>query len=278
MNVEQQSQDVALRQLQTLLEAQTRLRRAAEEREQETRRELERLAEGICPQKVDELRRLSPTGLDGLPPRHVADLALAAATPLLRAGIPADVQRCLEAEARAADVERRLRAAQEQAAQAAAESGLLREQLHALQDASDPLACQSQARRAHVRAAADLLTAAGYAIRLPPDPLPVPGDGALLPDLTLLLDGRTLAVEVEDGRRPLAEREARWAACYAVNGGHLCFVSPNRRALEALRSEVHYWAETRPLVLWMTDVERGGAQKGELVWLVRRQTQQSSTI
>jgi len=121
-----------------------------------------------------------------------------------------------------------------------------------------------------VRAAASLLAAAGYDVDPLPEPLPIPGGGAFLPDLMARLGGRALPVEVEDLNRPLPEREDRWGACYTLGDGHLCFVAPDPQVLDRLRSEVFFWAGPRPLVLWMTDLERGHGRRGESVWLVRR--------
>lgn len=273
------AQDVALRQLETLLAAQARLRKAAEEQARQTRRELERLAEAVCPEEVDRLRCRSPEGIASLPPSRIADMVLAAVGPRLQATVPGEsdlAQRCAEAEARVANLEARLRAAEEQAAQARGEADLLRQRLHALEEIvvcldADPLQTRHGPGRCDlVRAAADLLTAAGYAVDSLPDPLPIPGGRAFLPDLTLRLEGKPLPVEVEDLDRPCLEREARWEACYTLGGGHLCFVAPDSQTLDRLRSEVFYWAGTRSLALWMTDLEQGRGQRGEAVWAVRR--------
>jgi len=272
-------QEVALRQLRTLLEAQTRLRRAAEERAREIRRELERLAEAICPEEVDRFRCRSPEGLASLSPRRIADMVLAAVGPYLRAAAPAGedlARRCAEAEARVADLEDRLRTAEARAARAEAEAALLRRQLEEAEatlsnlEADPLLARHGPERGGLVRGAADLLAGAGYAVEVLPGPSPLPDGGAFLPDLTLRLEGRLLPVEVEDLSRPMGEREERWEACYALGDGHLCFVAPDPRALDALRSEVFYWAGPRPLRLWMTDLERGRGRQGEEVWLVQR--------
>lgn len=65
-----------LRQLQTLLDAQSRLRAAAESALQETRKEMERLAEALCPAVVDEVRKQSPLGLSELSAHALADVIL----------------------------------------------------------------------------------------------------------------------------------------------------------------------------------------------------------
>jgi hypothetical protein len=69
---------VGARQLRTLLDAQTRLRRAAEEQARGARRQLERVAEGLCPEVVDELRKQDPDGLSAIPLERVAGLVLGA--------------------------------------------------------------------------------------------------------------------------------------------------------------------------------------------------------
>lgn len=64
------------RQLRTLLEAQTSLRRAAEERARTARRQLERVAEALCPEEVDRLRQNSPGGVAGLSEERLAGLVI----------------------------------------------------------------------------------------------------------------------------------------------------------------------------------------------------------
>jgi len=273
------TQEIALRQLQTLLEAQTRLRQVAEEQSKEVRRELERLAEAVCPEEVDRLRRSSPEGLTSLPPLSIAELVLAAIRSRLQPPVAAenDLRRsCSEAKTRLVDLKRRLRAAEERARRAEAEVALLKQRLRVAEETaaiseSNPLQARHGPGRAGlIEAATDLLAAAGYTVDPLPDPLLLPGGGAFLPDLTLRLEGRLLPVEVEDLSRQAQEREVRWEAGYTLSGGHLCFVAPTVRALDELRSEVLYWAETRPLLLWMTDLERGCGHTGEQVWLVQR--------
>lgn len=70
-------EQVALRQLEALLEAQTRVRRAAEGRLRECRRQLERVAEALCAEAVDALRRQGPQGLAALDEAQVGDLVIA---------------------------------------------------------------------------------------------------------------------------------------------------------------------------------------------------------
>jgi hypothetical protein len=65
-----------LRQLQSLLQAQSNLRKAAEKRAREAMAALERVAEGLAPAEIDRLRRESTAGISPLAPRQLADLVL----------------------------------------------------------------------------------------------------------------------------------------------------------------------------------------------------------
>ncbi len=76
MDVERQAYETTIRQLRALVEAQTQLRRAAEGMAREARRELERVAEALCPEEVDRLRQSSPEGLRALPPRQIAEMVI----------------------------------------------------------------------------------------------------------------------------------------------------------------------------------------------------------
>ncbi len=269
MDPEQQAQELSLRQLQALLEAQARLRKAAEDRAREVQQELEHLAEAVCPEEVDRLRSQSPDGLAALTPRQVAQMVLKALAPRLRAGRQEQepATRTAELKARLRQLEARLKSAEARAARAEAEAERLRQRLQMTEALLSP---HPLVPRPPVRAAADLLAAAGYEVVFPSGPLSASGNTAFRPDLILRLEGKELPVEVEDLSRPPAEREARWEACHAIGEGHLLFVAPDARTLDRLRSEVFFWSGDRPLKLWMTDLERGRGQKGEAVWLVRR--------
>jgi len=275
-----QAHDISLRQLRTLLDAQTQLRRVAEEQAREARRQLEHLAEVVCPEEVDRIRRASPQGLSGLPHRRITDLVLAAVKPHLCG--PAVVKRVpaqwqAEMEDQLAGLRRQLQEAEDRAAQAEAEVALLGQRLQVAGGDSTPSTGDSLCsrhgpqREALVRNAATLLQSAGYAVDPLPSPRPLPDGGAFLPDLTMDLEDKTLPVEVEDLARPLAERETRWEACHVITGGHLCFVVPGAKILDRLRSEVFYWAGVRPLRLWMTDLERAASQGRHTLWLVKRE-------
>lgn len=252
------TREIALRQLRALLEAQTRLRKAAEEQARESRHELERLAETVCPEEVDRLRRRSPEGLSALTPHQVAQMVLTALAPRLGTALSEQpIVGQAEAEARLRQLEIRLQNAEERAARAEAEVDLLRRGLHEVETLAG--------------AAAALLEAAGYKVERLPDPLLTPSGETFQPDLAIWLEGRRLPVGAEDLHRSLSEREARWEACHAIGEGHLLFVAPDPRMLDVLRSEVFFWVGSRPLRLWMTDLERGWGLQGEAVWLVRRE-------
>lgn len=68
-----QGYEASLRQLRTLLDAQARLRDVAEQQAMDTRRELERLTEALCPALVDDLRRGDPQGLSGMGARTLVN-------------------------------------------------------------------------------------------------------------------------------------------------------------------------------------------------------------
>jgi hypothetical protein len=69
-------EEATIRQLQSLLQAQHNLRRAAEKRAREAMSALERVAEGLAPAELDRLRRESTSGLSSLTPSQIADLVL----------------------------------------------------------------------------------------------------------------------------------------------------------------------------------------------------------
>jgi len=277
MDTDRQIHDISLRQLEALLDAQTRLRKVAEGVALEARRQMERLAVVLCPHEVDEVRRRSPEGLEALSLSQIADMVLTAVQPAHRLAPPDDLRRrCVEAEERAESLAQRLRAAEGRAAEAAAEAALLRQRLHqaeqALAASGDPLlARHGPTRGAQVRAAATLLAAAGYAVDSLPDPLTTADGEAFLPDLVVQGPEGPLPVEVEDLSRPPQERAGRWAAICRASANHLCLVAPNPRQREAVCSEVLFWAGTRPLTLWVTDLQQGQGRSGETVWLVRRE-------
>jgi len=72
----QEAYEASVRQMRTLLDAQARLREVAEQTAAQTRAELERLAEALCPQWVDELRKGHPLGLSQVKPIDLADVVI----------------------------------------------------------------------------------------------------------------------------------------------------------------------------------------------------------
>ncbi|HHS98177.1 MAG TPA: hypothetical protein ENK08_09860 [Chloroflexi bacterium] len=262
MHADRQMHEASLRQLRSLLEAQTRLRKAAEAMAEEARRELERVAEALCPEEVDRLRLSSASGLAVLSPRQIADLVIRQAARRR----PSGAERGLEA--RVADLEDRLRAALARATQAEAEVAALR--ARSAPDGPSPPSSDEH-RRALVQRAANLLTRAGYDVERTPAPVPLPDGTAFQPDLMLREGDRRVPVEVEDLTRPPEEREARWEACYRIAQGDLRFVAPDPRTLDRVRSEVFFWLGPRPFFLRMTHLSCGRGLRGEAVWLVRRE-------
>lgn len=77
-------QEASMKQLKSLLEAQGRLRRVAEERAREAVAALEYVAEGLAPGEVSRFREQSPAGISVLEPRQIGDLALRAARRRIR--------------------------------------------------------------------------------------------------------------------------------------------------------------------------------------------------
>ncbi len=296
MDAERQVCEATIRQLRSLLEAQERLRRAAEAMAREARQELERVAEALCPEEVDRLRVRSPQGLGSLSPRQIADMVVRRAA--LRPAVPA----LGRMEARIADLEARLRAALDRATRAEAEVAALREKIPLGGGHTPPLreipqargegregfaepssppsprgeaprdseGCVDERRQALVQQAADLLVAAGYLVDRVPAPISLPDGTAFQPDLVIHERNRLLPVEVEDLARSLEEREARWEACYRLTGGDLRFVAPDPETLDRVRSEVFFWLGLRPFSLRMTDLSYGKGRRGEAVWRIRR--------
>ena len=68
--------EVTERQLRSLLEAQTALRKRAEEVARQARAALERVAEALCPEAVDRARQVNPSGLASLTPDDLAALII----------------------------------------------------------------------------------------------------------------------------------------------------------------------------------------------------------
>lgn len=276
METERQVYETTIRQLQHLLQAQTSLRKAAEQQALLARAELERLAEALCPEEVDRFRQERPEGLSLLSPAQVADLVLRSARARgLRTASneqKPSLQQWEQTRDRLNRLQAELEAALDRAARAEAEAASLRAQLAARKHATSPPPppMPDPARRDLLRAAADLLEAAGYAVERFPSPLFLPDGRAFVPDLLITIQERNLPVEVEDFSRPPDEQADRWEAMYRLGDGHLCFVAPDARTLDRIRSEVFFWIEARPLTLWIADLEQSRGKRGHKVWRVRR--------
>jgi hypothetical protein len=76
LNALKQGYETNLRQLQALLDAQARLRAVTERTARETRGELERLAEALCPDFVDRVGKDSPLGLVQVTAQEMADAVI----------------------------------------------------------------------------------------------------------------------------------------------------------------------------------------------------------
>jgi hypothetical protein len=122
---------------------------------------------------------------------------------------------------------------------------------------------------------ADLLEEHGYSVdRFPPSLTP-PQGGEFVPDIKAISpEGVLLWVEVErDTRKAVAERARKWEIYYAASGGHFVIVTPDRAAMHALQSEIVYWAGSRALRLWLSnlsDVAAGERGRDGGLWLQRR--------
>ena len=77
--------EVAIRQMRSLLTAQMKLREAAEEMARQARGELERVAEALCPAEVNEIRYRGPAGLREVGIGELADLVITTVQRRMRA-------------------------------------------------------------------------------------------------------------------------------------------------------------------------------------------------
>ncbi|MCP4513873.1 MAG: hypothetical protein GY824_01410, partial [Delftia sp.] len=123
--------------------------------------------------------------------------------------------------------------------------------------------------------AADLLEQAGCSVDRFPAEIKLSGKRKFLPDLGAISpNGEVLWVEVErDTNKSPRDRDKKWANYYEASGGHLVIVTGDRQAMQHIQSEIVFWAEKRPLRLWMTNVsEVRAGQRGQdgSFWLYRR--------
>ncbi|MCC7358079.1 MAG: hypothetical protein IT317_01280 [Anaerolineales bacterium] len=83
---------------------------------------------------------------------------------------------------------------------------------------------------------ADILSADGYeAVTYLPECLQV-ADGEYCPDIAARKDGRIVYVECE--RSQIKAREAKWTRAAEANGGTIYLVTPNRKIMDAITSEI----------------------------------------
>ncbi len=121
--------------------------------------------------------------------------------------------------------------------------------------------------------AGDLLRDAGYEVDLFPGQVTLPEGRVFAPDLSASLRGRTLFVEVErETRKDARQRDRKWQNYYDATGGKFCIVVADKKALDAIKSEIMFWAGQRKLVLWMTAIGevKGKGKQEERVWTFKR--------
>lgn len=93
-----------------------------------------------------------------------------------------------------------------------------------------------------ILATCDLFRAAGWKADPLPDPVPLPDGGRYEPDVIAVGPEETLYVECErQTDKDPEERARKWHRCYQATNGNLVIAVPDRKALEAIRSEVLFW-------------------------------------
>ncbi len=142
------------RQLRALLDAQTALRKRAEEVARQAREALEKVAEALCPDAVDRFRQANPAGLAVLAPDELARLVISE--------VGARMRRLEVAGAAGQDLARALEEAKRQAERSREEVTRLRRELEAERAARQA----AETRAAALERMAERISA--------PAPLPVP--------------------------------------------------------------------------------------------------------
>jgi hypothetical protein len=123
--------------------------------------------------------------------------------------------------------------------------------------------------------AADLLEEAGYTVdRYPPD-ISLSDGVKFAPDLAATSSaGEVLWIAVEhDTGQSLPARKTKWAHYYGASEGHFVIVTTDRLTMDAISSEIAFWAGTRPLRVWMTnitDAQAGDRGRDGSIWLYQR--------
>jgi hypothetical protein len=123
--------------------------------------------------------------------------------------------------------------------------------------------------------AADLLEVEGYSVDRYPPAISLSRGRKFLPDLKAISpEGKLLWIEVEPGTQTSPrDRQEKWTNYYKATGGHFVIITPDRTAMDNVSSEITYWAHTRPLQLWITnllDVRAGERGRDGSIWLHQR--------
>ena len=129
--------------------------------------------------------------------------------------------------------------------------------------------------------AADLLEEAGYTVDRCPPEISLSEGGKFVPDLGVTSSaGEVLWIEVErDTRKSPQARKTKWANYYEATGGHFVIVTADCSAMDKISSEIAFWAGTRPLRVWMTNVteaKAGDRGRDGSIWLYQRGSDRSA--
>ena len=130
--------------------------------------------------------------------------------------------------------------------------------------------------------AADLLEEAGYTVDRYPPEISLSEKGKFVPDLGATSSSdEVLWIEVErDTRKSPQARRTKWTNYYEATGGHFVIVTADRSAMDKISSEIAFWAEARPLRIWMTNIteaKAGDRGRDGSIWLYQRGSERSVT-
>jgi hypothetical protein len=125
--------------------------------------------------------------------------------------------------------------------------------------------------------AADLLEEAGYTVDRYPPEISLSERGKFVPDLGATSSAdEVLWIEVErDTRKSPQARKTKWTNYYEATGGHFVIVTADRSAMDKISSEIAFWADARPLRIWMTNIteaKAGDRGRDGSIWLYQRGT------